>query len=150
MDIDDEAVDPARVGMADPEMEAAEGQLFAGFRKMADGSGDVAGNGVIFIVRKIGAELLVEFGNRGQRVHEELAVGLGRDHDRLIGIIVLVIGSFIYFGLKVEGETKLRYLADDKVALVTPREVDVVGAVDVANHYVDNSGWRSLAQYYLG
>ena len=61
------------VGARHPEAEAAEGQLFAGFRQMADGSGDQAADGVVFVVVEIGAETRVEIGNGRERVDQILA-----------------------------------------------------------------------------
>src|SRR4249920_2051111 len=64
MNAHDEAVHTPRVGAADPEMEASQCQLFAGLRQVTNRGGDEAADGVVFVVAEIGAELLVEIGDR--------------------------------------------------------------------------------------
>src|SRR5690554_2620088 len=79
MDRQVQRVQPARVGAGDAEAEAAQRQLFAGFRQVADGGSDQAADGVVLVVVEVGAEALVEVVDRGQRIDDVLAVGLGGD-----------------------------------------------------------------------
>ena len=68
-----------RVGPRDREAEATQREFLAGFRQVADGIGDQAADRVVLVVVEIGAEALVEIGDRGQRIDHELAVVLRRD-----------------------------------------------------------------------
>src|SRR5690606_2936908 len=72
VDADQQRMQAARVGTRDPEAEAAERQLLAGLGQVADGRGDQAADGVVLVVAEVGAEALVEVGDRGQRVDHVL------------------------------------------------------------------------------
>ena len=80
------------VGACDPEAEAVEREFFAGFGQMADGGGDQPADGVVLVVVEIRTEARIEIADRGKRVDQILAVGLGRDQRvRVLGIVVLVV-----------------------------------------------------------
>src|SRR5688572_5487098 len=64
MHADDERVHAAAVGAADAEMEPPERQFLAGFGQVADRRRDEAADRVVFVVREVGAEALVEIGDR--------------------------------------------------------------------------------------
>src|SRR4249919_1393909 len=76
MHVDDEGMHAAAIGAADAEMEAVDGEFFAGFRQVADRSIDQAADGVVFVVGELRTELLVEIADRRERIDGELAVGL--------------------------------------------------------------------------
>ena len=82
----------ARIGPCHPEQETAQRQFLAGFGQMADGGGDQAADGVVLVVREVGAEAFVEVGDGRQRIHHELAVGLrGDQRGTVLGFVVLVV-----------------------------------------------------------
>src|SRR5687768_9831328 len=92
MHADMQRMQPPRVGARDAEGEATQRQLLASFGQMADGGGDQSADGVVFVVVEVGAEALVEIGDRGQRVDREVAVSLrGDQRVRVLGVVVLVV-----------------------------------------------------------
>src|SRR5690606_19796948 len=89
-DAHQQCVQAPRVRARDAEAETTQGKLLAGLGQVADRRGDQAADGVVLVVVEVGAEALVEVGDRGQRVDHVLAVGLGGDQRaRVVGVVVL-------------------------------------------------------------
>ena len=97
---------PARIRARHPEPEPPQRQLLAGLGQVPDRRGHQAADGVVFIVAEVRAEALVEVLDGGERIDQELAVGLGRDQRlAVVGQVVLVV-----------------YLADDLLQHVLDRD----------------------------
>src|SRR6476469_9563344 len=87
-----QGVQTARVGARDTKTEAAERELLARFRQVADGGGEQATDRVVLVIVEIGPETFVEIGDRRERIDVEMPVGLRRDQLRLVhGLVVLVV-----------------------------------------------------------
>lgn len=51
------------------------------------------------------------------------------------------------FGVKVEGEDKLRYFSEDQIERTRPDVIDVDDVIRLADHYVETANFRSLARF---